>query len=88
MATPVIADNAAIPKAAASAMDDTPDAAAPECILPHPLRVNITPILKSVAGRLTEAEIDQWMVDLHHANEDRGFNLELTHKGDLVIRAC
>ena len=79
MATPAIADNAA------AAMDDTPDDAAPECILPHPLRVNITPILKSVAGKLAEAEIDEWMARLHQANEGRGFNLELTHKGDLVI---
>ena len=85
MATPAIVDNpAAIPKAAA-AMDDTPDDAAPECILPHPLRVNISPILKSVAGKLAEAEIDEWMTRLHQANEGRGFNLELTHKGDLVI---
>ena len=75
MATAAITDDAVVPA----------DDAAAECILPHPLWVNISLILKSVAGKLTEAEIDQWMADLHQANEERGFNLELTHKGDLVI---
>ena len=51
----------------------------------HPLRVNISPILKSVAGKLSDTEIDQWMADLYQANEERGFNLELTNKGELVI---
>ena len=87
MATAAITDDAAIPGDAVPSADDVPlaDDAADECILPHPLWVNISPILKSVAGKLTEAEIDQWMADLHQANEGRGFNLELTHKGDLVI---
>ena len=89
MATPTISDNAApaIPKNAAAAADDAdaPDDAAPECTLPRPLSINITPILKSAAAILTEADIDQWLPDLHQANEGRGFNLELTHKGDLVI---
>ena len=58
---------------------------ADDCELRHPLRVNISPILKSVAGKLSEAEIDQWMADLYQANEERGFNLELTNKGELVI---
>ena len=65
----------------AAAVDDS-DA---ECRLTNPLSINIAPILKSVAGKLTEAEIDEWMDSLHRANEGRGFNLELTHKGDLVI---
>ena len=56
-----------------------------DCDLPRPLRVNISPILKSVAGKLSEEAIDQWMADLYTANEGGGFNLELTHKGELVI---
>ena len=56
-----------------------------EFSLPRPLRVNISPILKSVAGKLAEAEIDQWLAGMHQANEGRGFNLELTNKGELVI---
>ena len=59
--------------------------AADEFSLPRPLRVNIGPILKSVAGKLAEAEIDQWMAGMYQANEGRGFNLELTNKGELVI---
>ena len=59
--------------------------AADEFSLPHALRVNISPILKSVAGKLAEAEIDQWMAGMYQANEGRGFNLELTNKGELVI---
>ena len=92
MATPTIADHAAaiaIPQNAAAAADDADapaDAApTPESILPRPLSINITPILKSAAAILTDADIDQWLPALHQANEGRGFNLELTHKGDLVI---
>ena len=82
--TPAIAQDSAATQPApeyAAAVDDS-DA---ECRLTRPLSINITPILKSVAGKLTEAEIDEWMDGLHRANEGRGFNLELTHKGDLVI---
>ena len=53
--------------------------------LPRPLVVNIKPILESVAGKLTDAEIDEWFVDLDKANEGRGFYLELTGDGELVI---
>ncbi len=53
--------------------------------LPHPLWVNIRPILESVAGKLTEHEIDQWLVGCAKANEGRGFYLELTAEGELVI---
>ena len=56
-----------------------------ECILPHPVSVNIKPILESVAGWLTDDEVDQWMVDLHKANEESGIRLELTAEGELVI---
>ena len=56
-----------------------------ECALPHPVWVNIRPILESVSGWLTDDEVDQWMVDLHTANEDSGFRLELTADGELVI---
>ena len=35
--------------------------------------------------KLTDAEIDEWFVDLDKANEGRGFNLELTSDGELVI---
>ncbi len=53
--------------------------------LPHPLWVNIRPILESVAGKLTEEEIDQWFVGFHEINQERGFTLELTAEGELVI---
>ncbi len=53
--------------------------------LPHPLWVNIQPILESVAGKLTEDEIDQWFVGFHDLNEGRGFTLELTAEGELII---
>ena len=56
-----------------------------ECELRHPLSVNIRPILESVAGLLTDNEIDQWFVGCAQANEGRGFYLELTGKGELVI---
>ena len=53
--------------------------------LTHPVSVNIKPILDSVAGKLTEDEIDQWFVDLEKANEERGFHLEMTCDGELII---
>ena len=53
--------------------------------LPHPVSVNIKPILESVAGKLTDDEIDQWFVDFARANEGRGFYLELTAEGELTI---
>ncbi len=53
--------------------------------LPHPLWVNIRPILESVAGKLNEEEIDQWFVGFHELNQGRGFTLELTAEGELVI---
>ncbi len=56
-----------------------------EFALSHPLWVNIRPILESVAGKLTDEEIDQWFVGLDRANEERGFCLELTAEGELVI---
>ena len=59
--------------------------AADESSLPHPGYVNIRPILESVAGKLTEDEIDQWFVGLHEANEGRGFHLDLTADGKLII---
>lgn len=55
------------------------------CDLPHPVWVNIRPILESVAGKLTDEEIDQWFVDFAQANEGRGFYLELTTEGELII---
>ena len=56
-----------------------------EFALKHPLSVNIKPILKSVAGKLTDDEIDRWFVELEAANEARGFHLEMTAEGELVI---
>ena len=53
--------------------------------LPHALSINIRPILESVAGKLTDEEIDQWFVGFARANEGRGFYLELTAEGELVI---
>ena len=55
------------------------------CDLPHPVWVNIRPILESVAGKLTDEEIDQWFVGFRDLNEGRGFTLELTAEGELVI---
>ena len=55
------------------------------CDLPHPVWVNIRPILESVAGKLTDEEIDQWFVGFHELNEGRGFTLELTAEGELII---
>ena len=49
------------------------------------LSINICPILDSVAGKLTDDDVDQWMVELSQANEGRGFYLELSNKGELVI---
>ena len=66
--------------AAAAVFDDSD-----ECELRHPLSVNIRPILESVAGLLTDNEIDQWFVGCAQANEGRGLYLELTGKGELVI---
>lgn len=53
--------------------------------LTHPVSVNIKPILDSIAGKLTDDEIDQWFVDLYIANEDRGLDLEMTGEGELII---
>ena len=53
--------------------------------LPHPVWVNIRPILESVAGKLSDEEIDQWFVGFHESNEGRGFTLELTAEGELII---
>ena len=58
---------------------------ADEFDLSHPLYVNIRPILDSVAGKLTDEEIDQWFVGFHEVNEGRGFYLELTAEGELII---
>lgn len=53
--------------------------------LTHPVSVNIKPILDSIAGKLTDDEIDQWFVDLYIANEERGLDLEMTGEGELII---
>ncbi len=47
--------------------------------------VNIAPILESVAGLLAAGEIDQWFHDFERLNEGRGFDLELTREGELII---
>ena len=56
-----------------------------EVELTHPVSVNIKPILDSVAGKLTDEEIDQWFVDLEKANEENGLHLEMTCDGELII---
>ena len=53
--------------------------------LTHPVSVNIKPILDSVAGKLTDEEIDQWFVDLETANEENGLSFEMTCDGELII---
>ena len=75
---------AAIPKPAA-VIETAPAAEPDDFELTRPLSVNIRPILESVAGKLTDDEIDQWFVEFAKANEGRGFYLELTAKGELVI---
>ena len=69
-----------IPKPAAVA-----DADADDFVLPHPVSVNIRPILEAVAGLLADDEIDQWFVELDQANEEQGLRFELTGEGELVI---
>lgn len=69
----------------ATTTHSVPPASAEEFELAGPLSVNIKPILESVAGKLTDDEIDQWFVDFARANEGRGFTLELTAEGELVI---
>ena len=61
------------------------DADVDDFVLPHPVSVNIRPILESVAGLLTDDEIDRWFAGFAKFNEGRGFYLELTGKGELVI---
>ena len=53
--------------------------------LKRPLSINIQPILESVAGKLTDDEIDQWFVGFARANEGRGFYLEMTAEGELTV---
>ena len=53
--------------------------------LTHPVSVNIKPILDSIAGKLSDDEVDQWFVDLYTANEERGLELEMTGEGELII---
>ena len=53
--------------------------------LGQPVAVNIKPILESVAGKLTEEQIDRWFVQFHELNEGRGFDLEMTAEGELII---
>lgn len=55
--------------------------------VPLPLVINISPILRSVAGKLTDKEIDEWFAGMAKSNEGRGFYLELTGEGELVINA-
>ena len=65
--------------------DPVVGAGAFDCKLRRALAVNIRPILDSLAGKVTDAEIDQWFVEFAQANEGRGFYLELTAEGELVI---
>ena len=75
---------AGVDDAVAAAVADR-DADGDDFILEHPLSVNIRPILESVAGVLTEHDIDQWFVEMEAANEKYGVRLELTGEGELVI---
>ena len=73
-----MATTAARKPAAIYTGSDVPD-------LTHPVSVNIKPILDSIAGKITDDEIDQWFVDLYAANEERGLDLEMTGQGELII---
>ncbi len=55
--------------------------------LTHPVSINISPIIESMAGKLTDDEIDQWFVDMESTNEGRGFYLELTGEGELIFNS-
>ncbi len=70
---------------AATTTQSVDSSSAEEFELAGPLSVNIKPILESVAGKLTDDEIDRWFVGFEKANEGRGFTLELTAEGELVI---
>jgi Uma2 family endonuclease len=70
---------------ASTAKDAVVPADGDEFALKRPLSVNIRPILESVVGKLTDDEIDQWFVGFERANEGRGFYLELTAEGELII---
>ncbi len=72
---------AAIPATVAAPAADDAD----EFGLQRSIFVNIAPILASVAGLLADEEIDQWFHDFERLNEGRGFDLELTREGELVI---
>ena len=65
--------------------DDVAVDRADDIVLLHTLSVNIRPILESMAGKLSDEEIDQWFIGFEQANEGRGFYLELTAEGELVI---
>ena len=80
VAAAVLPKPAPVADDAAAAVND-----AGECILPRPVSVNIRPILESMTGQLTDDEVDQWFAGFAEANEGRGFYLELTGKGELVI---
>ena len=69
----------------AAVIEAAPATEMDEFELTSPVSVNIRPILESVAGKLTDDEIDQWFVGFEQANEGRGFYLELTAEGELVI---
>ena len=83
-AMPVPKPAAATPAPASAPAADVADDA-DNFVLPHPVWVNIRPILESVAGLLTDDEIDQWFAGFAKFNEGRGFYLELTGKGELAI---
>ena len=83
---PVPKPAAALPvPASAPVADVVADADADDFVLPHPVWVNIRPILESVAGLLADDEIDRWFAGFAKFNEGRGFYLELTGKGELAI---
>ena len=83
-AMPVPKPAAATPAPASAPVADVA-ADADDFVLPHPVSVNIRPILESVAGLLADDEIDQWFAGFARFNEGRGFYLELTGKGELAI---
>ena len=83
-AMPVPKPAAATPAPAAAPAEDVA-ADEDDFDLSHPVWVNIRPILESVAGLLTDDEIDQWFVELDQANEEQGLRFELTGEGELAI---
>ena len=71
--------------ATVATIDNVSDGGTVDFQLSSTLHVNVRAIMESVVGRVSNDDIDQWFVNMSQANEGRGFYLELTAEGELVI---